>query len=587
MVFFPSLVSCVILKPVISDTPSKDERSTPSQDAYYYTLLGLQYEEADDAPAALKAYLSALNADPHSLFLLNRIASISMSLGKLDNALRYAESAKRLAPHDIKTLHLIGEILVAYGKAEDAKGIYGQIIKIEPQNAEAYFKLAEVFSLEKNLEKAEAIIKQAIALHLNGSLGYYYLGKMAIENNSPEKGLAYFLDALTLNPRNVHLHLEIAALYETQGKSDEAKNVYRHILDEIYPGNKEAATKLISLLIRDKSWDEALTQLDDFAKYEPLNLNIPLQSVLIWVEKKAYAHAIEKLLPVIYAKPGDRHLQRYLASLYEENNEYDKAIAIYQTMLDGEHAYDIRLRLGALYYYKLNNTEEALAQGALAKKSDPKKPQAYIFTGRVLHHLKRYEEAAQALIEGIDQGANHPDLHFHLGATYDKLSRFEDVVEEMEKTIQLDANHADALNYLGYTFVEKGMRLDDAVVMIKRALIVRPDDGYFVDSLGWAFYKKGMIQDALTTLKRAVSLAPEDPVIHEHLGEVYLQVNERDLAREAWNHSLQLDPKNEKLAVQFKEAGFESPPLASPPKTVIDLPQHLPTESQKINQTLH
>ncbi len=509
-----------------------------------------------------------------------------MGLGKLDAALFYAEAARKIAPDDIKTLHLIGGIFVTFGKREDAKEIYKQIIKVEPKNPEAYLKLAGIYSLEKNFEKAEAIAKQAIALDPTAPLGYYYLGKIAIENNMPQKGLAYFLDAVTRNPRNVHFHLEIAALYEAQGKSDEARKVHRHILDAIDPGNREATVKLISLLIRNKSWDEALTELDHFAKAEPLNLHIPLQSVSILAEKKEYAHAIEKLLPVIDAAPEERQLQGYLAFLYEENKEYDKAIATYQTLLAGEHSYDIRLRLGALYYYKLNNTEEALAQGALAKGSNPQKPHAYIFTGRILHNLKRYEEAAQTLLEGIDKCESHPDLHFYLGATYDKLSRFEDLVKEMETAIQISANHADALNYLGYTFVEKGIRLDDAVVMIKRALTVRPDDGSFVDSLGWAFYKKGMIQDALTTLKRAVSLAPEDPVIHEHLGEVYLKANERDLAREAWIQALRLDPKNEKLAVRFREAHFEDPLSESHQKTAIDLPEH-PTEPQKINKTLH
>lgn len=131
-----------------------------------------------------------------------------------------------------------------------------------------------------------------------------------------------------------------------------------------------------------------------------------------------------------------------------------------------------------------------------------------------------------------------PDLHFHLGATYDKLNRFDDLIRQMEKTIQLDSNHANALNYLGYTYAEKGIHLNEAIDLINRALVIRPDDGYFVDSLGWAYYKKGKIQEALDALNRAVSLVPEDPVIHEHLGELYLKQNRLDLAKEAWARSL-------------------------------------------------
>ena len=100
--------------------------------------------------------------------------------------------------------------------------------------------------------------------------------------------------------------------------------------------------------------------------------------------------------------------------------------------------------------------------------------------------------------------------------------------------------------------------------LIRRALAEKPDNGYYADSLGWAYFQKGMLEEALAELKRASELVREDPVIREHLGDVYLRKGMREEARGEWIRSLGLDPKNEKLRNKFREAGFGDPPPRRP-----------------------
>ena len=163
----------------------------------------------------------------------------------------------------------------------------------------------------------------------------------------------------------------------------------------------------------------------------------------------------------------------------------------------------------------------------------------------------QYEEALGSFAEGV---AIHPDdteLHFNLGATYDKLNRFDDMTKEMALVLELDAEHANAMNYLG-------IRLNEAVTLIQQALSLKENEGAFIDSLGWAYYKLGRMQEALKELERAIELMPDDPVIQEHLGQVYLAVERSDEAKAAWLKALELDPDNQKLRTRFKEAGFGS-----------------------------
>ncbi len=95
--------------------------------------------------------------------------------------------------------------------------------------------------------------------------------------------------------------------------------------------------------------------------------------------------------------------------------------------------------------------------------------------------------------------------------------------------------------------------------MTKQAIALRPENGYYVDSLGWAFFKKGLLSEALTEIKRAVVLVGDDPVVYEHLGEIYLKQQQIAEGREALLHSLELDPSNAKLMQRFRELGLGDP----------------------------
>ena len=99
------------------------------------------------------------------------------------------------------------------------------------------------------------------------------------------------------------------------------------------------------------------------------------------------------------------------------------------------------------------------------------------------------------------------------------------------------------LNYLGYSWVDMGINLDEGLDMIRSAVDQRPNDGYIVDSLGWAYYRLGRYQEAVEQLERAAELRPEDPVINDHLGDAYWQVGRKLEATFQWNHARDLDPE--------------------------------------------
>ena len=102
------------------------------------------------------------------------------------------------------------------------------------------------------------------------------------------------------------------------------------------------------------------------------------------------------------------------------------------------------------------------------------------------------------------------------------------------------------MNSLGYIYAEDNTKLEEAQKLVERALVVDPDNGAYLDSLGWVYYKKGDYQNALKYLKEADNLL-KDPVIYDHIGDVYYKLNEPDNAKIYWNFSLEMQPNQKQV----------------------------------------
>ena len=138
-------------------------------------------------------------------------------------------------------------------------------------------------------------------------------------------------------------------------------------------------------------------------------------------------------------------------------------------------------------------------------------------------------------------------IFYFRGICYERSKQWAKAEADLKKALELYPDQAHVLNYLGYSWIDQGINLDDGMRMIKRAVEQRADDGYIVDSLGWAYYRLGNNEEAVKQLERAVELKPEDPTINDHLGDAYWQVGRVLEARFQWSHARDLKPEPEDL----------------------------------------
>lgn len=522
-------------------------------------MMGHQAELAQDFETALKEYQAALKADPESREVKSRLAALYFALGDLTQAVQYAEEVGQGTGQDPQLLTHMAGILASAGKHERALALLDKAIESAPERGESYFPKGLILLNQKRLAEAEQVVKKGLYYTADSPVGYYYLGRISVEAGNIDQALASFERAITVNPSFEPAYLAQASVHESRQEKGKAVAVLKRYLSQVNPRNKDIRQHLIQLYIATKDYHAGLAELEKMLEDNPGDLDAQLRMALIYGEKKEFAKAISQLTEILKAKPAELKVRDYLGYLYEETKDVPKAIETYRynIHLDPRFA-DSHIHLGVLLY-RLKQFPEAVTHLNEAVRLMPKQPEPHIVLGLAHLQSEQFDKASQAFEEGIRHNPKNADLHFNLGTAYDKLNRFDDVERAMETALSLDPHHADALNYLGYSYAERGIKIDQALSLTKRAVALKPENGYYVDSLGWAFYKSGMLAEALTEIKRAVSLVGDDPVIYEHLGEIYMKQQKTADAREAWLHSLEIDPSNEKLLQRFREQGMANP----------------------------
>ncbi len=167
----------------------------------------------------------------------------------------------------------------------------------------------------------------------------------------------------------------------------------------------------------------------------------------------------------------------------------------------------------------------------------------------VLGDLLRYDEdylaAAEAYTKALEitGGESPADWRFYYvrGIAYERAKEWPRAEADFLKALELNPDQPQVLNYLGYSWIDQDMHLVRALEMIEKAVAAQPQDGYIIDSLGWAFYKLDRMEEAVETLERAVMLLPNDPEINDHLGDAYWKVGRKLEARFQWNIARSVD----------------------------------------------
>ena len=465
-------------------------------------------------------------------------------------------------------------LLVANGRVEDAAALALGLVEIDGRArlARLVLGLQDVVDgdFESALSRIGAIPREGVySFVLPLAEGWLHAGA-----GSGEAALDALAPLAAREPYRPFFLLHAGLMHDLSGEQAEAEALLREAV-AVSRGSHRPVAALGRLLARDGRIDEARAVYERFRTQNPENAWVG--RALARVEADASAPFVadareglaEAMLGAAVAMPqreiGDAGLiyarlalflrddldaARFaIGEILEAVELFGAAVAAYRSIPSGsDYGWAARLRAAA-GLAGLDRTDEAVAALSAMAEERPERSDAASALGDALRLSERYEEAASAYDTAIGRiaavGERHWRLFYLRGIAFERIGAWPPAEADFLRALELQPDQPLVLNYLGYSWIEQGRNLDTAKTMIEKAVELRPDDGYIVDSLGWAAYRLGDYEEAVHQLELAVELQPGDPVINDHLGDAYWQVGRLNEARFQWRRVLTLEPEDD------------------------------------------
>ena len=544
----PPCLSALLLAALISAQPAVLTAQTDPAPA------ATQVMEPGDAGAYLAArsaaaqsnfregarwYARALESDPDNLVLLE--GAILSFIGVGDFA-KSAESAARLTDLDERTIGASIALLVRDVQAEDYDAILAMpdTRKIGNLLDDLVLAWAE-FGKGRMSETVEAFDKIAATEGLK-AFGLYHkaLALAAVGDfESADDILSGRAEGpLVVNRRGIVAHVQILSQLE-------------HFDEALALLERSFGTEPEPELVAMRAALEAGTSLPfDVVQTAKDGIAEVFFTVAVALNGEA-----EDGYTLLYARAAldlnGRHTEALLlsAGLLEQLAQYELAGDTY-ALLPADHPTFHAAEIGrAATLMALEQREEALAALRALSESHSDLLIAHMAYGDTLRRVERFEEAALAYDAAVTLLEAPSDRHWGLfysrAVAHERSGQWEKAEADFRKALELNPDQPQVLNYLGYSFVDRGENLDEALGMIERAVAARPDAGYIIDSLAWAYFRLGRYDDALPQMERASVLEPVDPVVTDHLGDVYWAVGRTLEARFQWRRALSFEPEED------------------------------------------
>jgi tetratricopeptide (TPR) repeat protein len=538
---------------VLAQTPDHTADSSAqfpnSRDLKFLTTAGsyLAARHASverDAASAAAFYRSALRTDPKNNELLDRAFISSLADGDIDEAVKLADRILTIDKSNRVARLVVGVRDLKMKKYAAAQtninqSVRGPITDLVATllSAWASYGAGDSKTAIANIDKLAGPEWYPIFKDLHAGM------LLDLANKQKDAGVrferAYKLDDSALRVVDAY------ARWTSRNKDDaSAQAIYENF------NNKLARHPLVLEGIRETKAGKKLAPLVDSPQAGAAEALYGIGASL--TRRGGEDLALVYLQLALYLKPDHSLALLSLADLYESVKKPAMAIKVYERVPVGSALKrNAQIQL-ATDLDAADRSEEGIAILKSVVKDDPKDLEAITALGNIERGKKKFADCAETYTQGINAQAAQSDkpnwVSFYFrGICEERSKQWSKAEADMRKALELQPEQPHVLNYLGYSWIDQGINLDDAMKMIKRAVDQRPDDGYIVDSLGWAYFRIGNYEDAVKTLERAIDLKPEDPTINDHLGDAYWRIGRTLEAKFQWQHARDLKPEADEI----------------------------------------
>lgn len=522
--------------------------------AGYYFLVGEYLAMKGEREKSYELFNTAHELDPNE-FLAEKLVD-KYPYRVAEKAIVSAKKMTLLYPRS-KLLKLkLGALFLENKEYNKAIEQTQKALELDTKDQSAYLQLINIYQKKGSMKDA---IEQAIKLTQvkNSALSWRLLSTLYFYQKQYAKALPAAAKAYQLQSDNKELLLSYAYLLDKQKKRKKALELYDKFFT-LAVKHQETVSKTVLFLKTFGSFEAAWEKLAELSKSRiGNNIGLKIEMILISWEQKNFQKAHALIEELLRKDPGSPRLNFLAGSGYERAGKKSKALKYYKKVrADSDFFITAKYKMSQILIAE-KKYQEALD---VILETLPLKYatwELYILASQIYSETDSFTKAIAILQEGYQRYPLKTHLLFLKGAYEEKAHLLDECIATMRQVIAQDPQFSSAYNYLGYLFAEQGENLDEAEQLILKALQLKPDDGYYLDSLGWVYYKKEDYNKALSVFQKAIIIVPDEGVVYEHLGDVYLKLDKKNKAIEMYEKAIKgkMEDK-ERMRVQEKLQEF-------------------------------
>jgi len=539
-----------------------------------------------------------IKRDPNNLDARKLLGRIYLrSLGDMQAGTQSSEVLKlaieqfsqivQLEPNNVDDHLLLGRLYIIDKDYLKAESEFKAARKVQPDSEEAVTNLAYLYNEEGDTKKAIDVLQSLPESQRSGKL-YAVLGYTFEQQHEYKQAIDSYKHAIDLDKDNLDAQRGLANSLLGDNQIDAALEQYKQVADAD-PQDAQAYLRMSEIYRRQGNFTQAMDTLKKAESLVQDSLEVPYNEALIDEAQGKFDEAIQILQdliqktqkPVANYTSSERNnrsvfLERQ-GSLYRESGKNQLAIETFRKMIElgddsAERGYsqmidtyredkqwnqatavaqeavkalpkDRSMRLVLAGQLADNaKADEGINMAKAELKGGAEDRDVYLALSQIYARLRRWTDAEAALDKADSFATKLEDKqydYFLRGSYLERQKKFEPAEEMFRKVLSTDPRNAMALNYLGYMLADRGVRLDEALNLIKKAVQQEPQNGAYLDSLGWAYFKMGNYEMAEENLHKAMDHIGKDPTVHDHMGEVYAKTGRLKLAAAQWERALE------------------------------------------------
>lgn len=546
-------------------------------------LLGGFYASHNRLAEADQQFKRAIAMDPKNPAPRAALVPVLTQEGKKDEIESFLRQTKKDLASDPEGYRMLGDYYYAVGDLDKAVTEFASLYDEHPKDIRVKKNYVQLLILKHQLEKATKLNDEILKSNPHDVDGLICKGQIEIAQGNPAGAVESLQGALRNDPDNATAHYHMGIAYSQQGDAARAESEWRsavHVDPNLIPAQKDlamlelgrgenqaaldTAQQIVTaqpysgdgyLLrsqaeLQNQSYSEAQHDSEEAMKRAPESPNVYIELGAIQFAQKHFAEAGKFYQQALDKDPSSTNGLSGLMHVYVAQKDYEKAIAAANAQIakspQVSNFYD--LLATALYD---GRKDYAGARTALEKaiSLDKNNLDAIEKLGRV---EVQQHQADQALSLYLNATKTYPrEVRFFIlsGQLYSDQQNWDQAKAMYQQALAVSPDNPLASNNLAYVILEQGGNVDVAMNMAQAARRGMPDSPSFADTLGWAYYHKGIYQSAINQFQEALRLnerngGPDDPVVHYHLGLAYQKANQISLARQQLEKALKLSPDN-------------------------------------------